>query len=97
MPSLSGLGWHATGGVVSGAQIVGVGEAGPEAIVPLNRPLSQVDPSVRWLSAIAQGLSVPSSGRGGATIQSGAIQVITPYSDPALVANQVLDEIVANL
>lgn len=96
MPSLPGTGWFATGGVVSGAQIVGVGEAGPEAIVPLNRPLSQVDPSVRWLSAIAQGLSVPSSGRGGATIQSGAIQVITPYSDPALVANQVLDEIVAN-
>lgn len=92
-----GIPWFATGGIVSGARVVGVGEAGPEAIVPLDRPLSQVDPSVRWLSAIAQGLSVPSSGRGGATIQSGAIQVITPYSNPELVANQVLDGIVANL
>lgn len=90
-----GIPWFATGGIVSGARVVGVGEAGPEAIVPLDRPLAQVDPSVRWLSAIAQGM--PLNSGGGTTVQPGAIQIITPYSDPELVANQVLDGIVANL
>lgn len=88
--------WFASGGLVTGPQVVGVGEAGPEAIVPLNRPLAQVDPSVRWLSAIAQGMPVPQGG-GGTTVAPGAIQVVTPYADPALVANQVLDQIVSNL
>lgn len=48
----------ATGGIVSAPTFFGnvlAGEAGPEAIVPLRRRLSQVDPSVRELSAIAQG------------------------------------------
>lgn len=45
----------ASGGIFTGAQTRLIGEAGPEAVVPLNRPLSQVDPSVRWLSAYAQG------------------------------------------
>jgi hypothetical protein len=49
----------ARGMVLHGAQMVIGGEAGPEALVPLARPLSQVDPSVRWLSAIAQGYRRP--------------------------------------
>ena len=84
----------AKGGTVFGNQIARVGETGAEAIVPLTRPLHQVDPSVRWLSAIAQGKS---TGGGGTTIQSGAIQVVTPYANPELVANRVLDDLVANL
>lgn len=34
IPSL-GIEWYARGGIADGAQLVGVGEAGPEAIVPL--------------------------------------------------------------
>lgn len=34
IPSL-GIEWYARGGIANGAQVVGVGEAGPEAIVPL--------------------------------------------------------------
>ncbi len=34
IPSLS-IKWYATGGVFNGASIIGVGEAGPEAVVPL--------------------------------------------------------------
>lgn len=45
----------ASGGLLNGPRRILAGEAGPEAIVPLNRPLTQVDPSVRWLSAVAQG------------------------------------------
>ena len=37
--------WYAKGGIVDGAQIIGVGEAGPEAVVPLSggamRPFAQ--------------------------------------------------------
>ena len=35
--TLNPLNWFAEGGIVSGPQIVGVGEGGPEAIVPLSR------------------------------------------------------------
>ena len=34
IPTL-GIEWYATGGVFNGASIIGVGEAGPEAVVPL--------------------------------------------------------------
>lgn len=95
--SVSGGGWSlpwtASGGTFVGAQARIIGEAGPEAVVPLNRPLHQVDPSVRALSAIAQGKAGVG---GGTTIESGAIQVVTPYSDPELVAHRVLDDLVAN-
>jgi hypothetical protein len=45
----------ASGGILTKPDYRLAGEAGPEAYVPLNRPLHQVDPSVRWLSALAQG------------------------------------------
>ena len=32
-----GISWYAKGGVFDGAQVIGVGENGPEAVVPLNR------------------------------------------------------------
>lgn len=32
------LDWYAKGGIIDGARIIGVGEAGPEAVVPLTRP-----------------------------------------------------------
>lgn len=35
MPSF-GVDWYARGGVFNGAQVIGVGEAGPEAVVPLS-------------------------------------------------------------
>jgi hypothetical protein len=75
------------------------GEAGREAIVPLDRPLSQVDPSVRALAAFAQGQTSLKSGGtvggGGTTIEAGAIVVTAPYADPALVAESVFDHLAA--
>lgn len=95
--SMPNLPWNARGSIVNGAQVVGVGEAGPEAIVPLNRNLSQVDPSVRWLSAIAQGKSpIPGAGSGGGTtIAEGAIQVFSNFADSRLVAEDVLSGLVS--
>lgn len=90
----------ASGGTVLGPTRALIGEAGPEAVVPLNRPLSQVDPSVRWLSAIAQGLTPLASGGvagGGKSIYvaPGAIVVTPPYADPEQAASAVLDKFVA--
>lgn len=93
----------AAGGLVNGATKLIAGEAGPEAIVPLRRPLDQVDPSVRWLSAIAQGKTekMASGGTVGTgrhvTVEEGAIVVQTQRADPAIIASQVLDRIAASL
>lgn len=89
----------ANGSIVAGPTHAVIGEAGPEAVVPLARPLSQVDPSVRWLSAIAQGKN-PAMGNGGVTggginVQQGAIQVVTPATDGRQIASAVLDRLVA--
>ena len=52
-----GGGATASGGVFKRAQMRLIAEDGDEAVVPLRRPLSQVDPSVRALSAFAQGIT----------------------------------------
>lgn len=85
----------AAGGIVNGAQVVTVGEAGPEAIVPLNRALSRVDPAVRALSAYAQGLSLAGSANNagpsiGRQIDVGGITINTPSEDPRAVASEVV-------
>lgn len=46
LPHFDGISWYAKGGIVDGASIIGAGEAGPEAIVPLStqrrmRPFAQ--------------------------------------------------------
>lgn len=88
--------WNAAGNIYSGPTVIGVGEAGREAIVPLDRPLSMVNPNVRTLSAFAQGkLAVPTTGGRGSEIvvQPGAVQVTTAATDPEVVGSIVLDEI----
>jgi hypothetical protein len=86
----------AAGGIFSGAQERIIGEAGPEAVVPLNRALNRVDPAVRALSAFAQGL--PQAGGLGAAgpsigrnIDVGGIVINTPTTDPRAVASEVVN------
>lgn len=81
---------QASGGIVNGPTMSLVGEAGPEAIVPLRRPLGMVDPSVRALSAIAQGI-------GGAqkVFNVGPITVNTPTTDPRSVAVETVNRLAA--
>jgi hypothetical protein len=90
----------ATGGTVYGPTRALIGEAGPEAVVPLRRNLNQVDPSVRALSAIAQGMKIPAlagggiagvSGGGPTVVEEGAVKVYTQASDPNVVARVVLN------
>jgi hypothetical protein len=91
----------ASGGIVQGAWGRGVvrrlGENGAEAVVPLDRDLNRVDPAVRALSAIAQGL-VPGMASGGVvgvgkTIDVGGITVVSG-ADPAAVAQELVNDLV---
>ena len=94
----------AAGGIVTFGQERLIGEAGPEAVVPLNRPLSQVDPSVRMLSAIAQGMGMgPTSGGGGGgggggagrQVHIGEMNLHSPSADPRVVAREFVNQLAA--
>jgi phage-related protein len=84
----------AAGGITSGPTIAG--EAGREIVIPLDRPLSMVNPEVRELSAALRGGGSLSAGgpQKVVTVQPGAIVVQTPARDPWLVASSVLDRLV---
>lgn len=90
--------WFAEGGLVTGPTRAVIGEAGPEMVVPLARPLSQVDPAVRDVAAFAQGKAPAfASGGiagGGTNIAPGAIQIVSPYANPRLVAEETLNALV---
>jgi hypothetical protein len=93
---------YASGGTLYGPQTILAGEAGPEAIVPLNRPLDQVDESVRWLSAIAQGkTAMASGGTVGSgrqvTVASGAIVVEDRSGDSRRTGNEVLTRLIERI
>lgn len=42
-PTGFSVAWYAQGGIFDGAQVIGVGEAGPEAVVPLNKFWDKLD------------------------------------------------------
>lgn len=74
-----------------------IGEAGPEIAVPLSRPIGQVDPSVRAISALLQGKPLPgqggSGGGGGIVFEDGAIRV-SGVRDEDKAVNAVMDRFV---
>jgi len=76
---------NARGGIATGPRVGIWGEAGDEALVPLDRPLNRVDPSVRALSAFAQGL--PQYASGG---------VFAPSSGPSIVTVPVTSRVEQN-
>lgn len=87
----------ASGGLANFAQNYQIGEAGREAIVPLDRPLGQVDPAVRMLSAFAQGkLTGFGSNDNSRSIDASGWQIVSPNDGPT-VAREVLDALVANI
>jgi hypothetical protein len=82
----------AVGGTFMNAQRRLIGEAGPEAVVPLARNLNLVDPSVRWLSAIAQGKMMPAAGP-TKTISADNWTIVSNSKDPAVVARETFDQL----
>lgn len=95
------LHYLARGDVVTSPTLAMVGEAGREAVVPLDRPLSQVNPNVRELAAFAQGKTSPAVqpidpglvGQKTVNIQPGAFVFPIPFADPELVSEAVMDRI----
>ena len=104
LPGLSALRQFATGGVVTGPTRALIGEAGPEMVVPLARPLSQVDPAVRDVAAYAQGKmtnknmasgGIAGQGVGGGGVTVEQLTVVSPWANnPRLVADDILDALV---
>jgi hypothetical protein len=91
----------AAGGFYDKATVLRVGEAGPEAIVPLDRDLSRVDPAVRAMSGVLQQMTGGRGATGNGSIgpkvnfEAGAFNVNLPTGDPSLAAEAVLDRLVA--
>lgn len=81
----------AAGRMVNQSTFLEAGEAGREMIVPLDRPLSQVNPDVRDVAAYAQG-----KGGRGAVIEAGAI-VVTGVSDPYRASYEMLYQLTERL
>ena len=58
-----GINWYAKGGIFANPSVIGVGEAGDEAVVPLNALWKKFDEMTNDISnAIATGLALQSSG-----------------------------------
>jgi phage-related protein len=86
----------ASGGFVNTPTRALIGENGPELVVPLTRPLGQVDRSVRNLSAILRGRRGTSTTNSQRTVivEDGAIR-IESTGDAGQAASAVLDRFVA--
>lgn len=87
---IPGIPRFAAGGMVNSATVGLIGEAGREAVIPLDRPLSQIDPSVRDMAAALRG------GR-GAHFEAGSIILQYAGQDPMRAAESFLDGLVESL
>lgn len=90
----------ASGSILRGPRMltpnIQAGEAGMEAVVPLQRALNQVDPSVRPLAAFAQGKYETGGTTISVVIQPGAI-VVDGAGDPEMVGEAVVDALMAKV
>lgn len=92
------LPWMASGGIARGPMIAGIGEAGPEAVIPLTRPLSQVDPSVRQMAAMLRGQSTTVVQQSKVPVgpsRTNIVYVTPMQSDPEAVAYSVANRLAA--
>jgi phage-related protein len=81
----------AEGGIVYGPTRALVGEAGPEAVIPLTRPLNMIDPSVRGMAAMLRGMPNQAQAVSGGKTVNLTMNVYSPQADPAAVAASVMN------
>lgn len=92
---ITGSNKAAAGGLFMGPTQRLIGEEGPEVVIPLHRPLSRVDPSVRNMAAMMRG----GAGPGGGTVNSRTMTnywtVTSPSPDGRVVASQIVNRMAA--
>jgi hypothetical protein len=96
IPGIGNL--FAAGGMVFGPTRAIIGEAGPEAVIPLTRPLSQVDPSVRQMAAMLRGQSTTVVQQSKVPVgpsRTNIVYVTPTQSDPEAVAYSVANRLAA--
>lgn len=97
----AGLIGLAAGGIVYGPQRRLIGEAGPEAVIPLSRPLAMVDPSVRAMAALIRGDSAarPSGSQSAPTAGAGMVNnwTINEVGNGEATAQKVINRLLANV
>ncbi len=91
IPKIPSIPRLARGGIAWQSTLANIGEAGPEMIVPLRRPLGQIDPRVRDVAAYAQGKT---TGTGGGNTNNVDITVIDNTGDSRRTAVEVVDRFV---
>jgi hypothetical protein len=88
----------ASGGIAAGPTRAIIGEAGPEAVIPLTRPLAQIDPSVRGMAAMLRGQgNAPAAAVTAAPGRqmNNYWTINTPTPDARVVASQVINRMAA--
>lgn len=83
IPSLS-IEWYAKGGVFNGPSVIGVGEAGPEAVVPLSGRRMQP-----FAEAVAEGVAAALGGSRGTAGTTQTFNFYQPIRTPDEVARAV--------
>jgi hypothetical protein len=81
------------GAMITGPRTMDVGERGlHEALIPLQLPLSRVNPEVREMAAMLRGGSSPGQITSGTGKVVNNYMTITPASaDPGAVASQIIN------
>lgn len=76
-PATLSVGWYAKGGIFNGPSVIGVGEAGPEAVVPLSGSRAQP-----FADAIADALAEKIGGIAGARDERGGCSMTFNFYQP---------------
>ena len=98
-------GWVTQPGMYAGAPI---GERGlKEVVIPMELPINQVDPSVRWMAELIRGREWGGTkgratggvvgGGSGVVFEDGAVTIVAPQTDPVAAGMHMLNELAAKM
>lgn len=86
VPKMS-VDWYATGGIATGPSIVGIGEAGDEAILPLSNK-TRMKPFAQAVASLMPDKQVAAGGSGSVNINVGSL-VVREEADIEKIANEL--------
>ncbi|NKD38251.1 tape measure protein [Enterococcus casseliflavus] len=89
VPKVS-MSWYQTGGIFTGASVIGVGENGDEAVVPLSNK-SRMAPFAKAVADLMpEKQAAPAGGMGGVTV-TGNTFIIRKDSDAQLIGEEIVE------